>query len=166
MYRRTRLLLFALVVSLLLPFLISPATSVYAKKQYTITITEAQIARYLRAAKPWDIKAIDVNIIDGGIIVTMHTRWEDIPEYSEHYGVLVRDGKIVAEAGVVSFPGLGGMGYEEIKKLVPEAVPYLDRSARNLNRLILRSVAAKAGSRYTVDSIVTGNDVVTITVTR
>jgi hypothetical protein len=99
-------------------------------------------------------------------VVNIHTRWTDLPEYAEHFGVLNRDNKIVAEPGVVSFPNGVGIGYEEIQQVFPEEVSILQHNAKFINRYILRMVSAKAGSRYTVESITLGNDKLVIVVNK
>jgi hypothetical protein len=137
-----------------------------AQKQYTITITEAQFNKYLPTVKPRISRAIAADIIDGGIIVKIYTIFTDIREYHEHYGVLVRDGKIVVEAGVFDIPGVGALGYANVKQLIPALIPTLDHNARIMNRFVLRQVSAKAGSRYKVESITTGNDQVVIVVSK
>jgi hypothetical protein len=137
-----------------------------AQKQYTITITEAQFNKYLPTVKPRNSRTVVADIIEGGIIVKIYTTFINLPEYHEHYGVLVRDGKIVTEAGVIDIPGVGALGYANVKQLIPELIPGLDHNARIMNRFVLRQVSAKAGSRYTVDSITTGNDKVVIVVSR
>ena len=164
-----RVLLLLSVIVLSLPLIALPASRAEAqpaRKQITITITEAQFNKYLPTVKPVGSKSISADIIDGGIIVKIYTRWADLPEYHEHYGVLIRDGKLVTEAGVFDIPGVGSLGYAEIKQLIPSLVPLLDHNAKVMNRFVLRQVSAKAGSRYQVESVTTGNDKVVIVVSK
>lgn len=96
----------------------------------------------------------------------MFTKWTDLPEYHEHYGVLIRDGKVVTEAGVFSIPGFGGMGYADIKAAIPELIPVLDQNAKLMNRFVQKQISAKAGTRYTPVSVTTGSDKVVIVVSK
>jgi hypothetical protein len=167
LHRRIQLLIAVLVV--IIPLITLPATSVEARpavKQITITITEAQLNKYLPSVRPSTIKKIAADIIEGGIIVKMYTRWTDLPEYHEAYGVLIRDGKVVTEAGVVNIPGVGALGYEVIKQKIPSMIPTLDHNAKIFSRYVLRQVSAKAGSRYTPVSVTTGNDKIVIVVSK
>jgi microcompartment protein CcmK/EutM len=50
--------------------------------------------------------------------------------------------------------------------LIPELVPQLDHNAKVLNKYVNKQVSAKAGTRYTIDSISIGNDEVVIVVTK
>lgn len=146
-----------------------PATAVKAlpaAKQITITITEAQLNKYLPTVKPRDVTGIEADIIDGGIIIKLTIDDPFLPEYREHYGILNRENKISVEAGVFDIPGLGALGYEDIKQLIPELVPQLDHNAKVLNKYVNKQVSAKAGTRYTIDSITIGNDEVVIVVTK
>lgn len=164
-----RILLSIAFFVVVFPLIASPMSAVEAKpaaKQITITITEAQLNRYLPSVRPRAIKNIVADIIDGGIILKMYTRWADLPEYHETYGVLIRDGKVVTEAGVINVPGVGAMGYEFIKQLIPSLVPILDHNAQVLSRYVLRQIAARAGTRYTPVSVTTGDDKIVIIVTR
>jgi hypothetical protein len=164
---RSRLILLIVTLVCALSFVVAPGTVTQAAgKQITITITEAQFNKYLATVRGRDIKKLTADIIDGGIIVKVNTKWSDLPEYHEHYGVLIRDGKIVTEAGVFDIPGVGALGYADVKQIVPDLVPYLDHNAKIMHTFVLRKIAAKAGSRYKVESVTTGNDQVVIVVTR
>ncbi|CAG0993998.1 hypothetical protein ANRL4_02646 [Anaerolineae bacterium] len=143
-----------------------PAAAVPSAKEITITITEAQFNKYLPTVKAKQEKKLEADIIDGGIIVKVFTRWTDLPEYHEHFGVLIRDGKVVTEAGVFSIPGLGGLGYADIKGTIPELIPVLDHNAKIMNRFVQKQISAKAGTRYTPVSVTTGNDKVVIVVSK
>ncbi len=169
MSRRFRAVLLLAALIFTLSFVAWPITGVAAQpaaRQITITITEAQLDRYVHAFKPRDAKDIAVDIIDGGIIVKIYTRLPDIPEYHENFGVLIRDGKIVTEAGVVDIPGLGALGYADIKQLLPDLIPYLDHDAQILGRYVLRQVTSRAGYRYQPESVTTGDDKIVIVVNR
>jgi hypothetical protein len=163
---------FALLIAalaLLLVVITLPTAGVEAQaapKQYTIIITEPQLSKYLTSVKPRISRAIAADIIDGGIIIKISTIIRTLPQYHEHYGVLVRNGRISVEAGVFDIPGVGAMGYADVKRRVPQLAPLLDHNARTINRFVLRQVSAKAGSRYKVESITTGNDQVVILVSR
>jgi hypothetical protein len=166
---RSRVILLFVALVFTLPLIAVPATTVEAAptvRQITITITELQLNRYLRTVKPRIATSIVADIIDGGIIIKLYTRWTDLPEYHEHYGVLIRDGKVVAEAGVFDIPGVGALGYADIKQLVPVLVPILDHNARVVNRFVVRQITSKAGSRYKAESVTTGNDKIVIVVNR
>ena len=169
MHPRIRITLLIAVFALFLPLFVSPGAAVQARpaaRQITITITEAQFTRYLRTVKTRDMKSIVADIIDGGIIVKIFTRFVDIPEYHENFGILIRDGKVVTEAGVVDIPGIGALGYADIQQVLPELIPLLDHDAALLNKFVLRQIQLRAGSRYTPESVTTGNDKVVIVVTR
>jgi hypothetical protein len=101
------------VVSVFVPA--TAAKALPAAKQITITITEAQLNKYLPTVKPRDVKGIEADIIDGGIIIKLTIDDPFLPEYREHYGILNRENKISVEAGVFDIPGLGALGYEDIK---------------------------------------------------
>ena len=136
-------------------------------KQITITITEAQFAKYVASVRARGIKKTEVDIVDGGIIVKFITSGAGSLEVWEHFGVLIRDGKLVTEAGVISFPAIGqGLGYADAKNLVPEIVPYLDHDAKIMSKFVLRQVAAKAGSRYTPESATLAGDKLVIVVNK
>ena len=137
-----------------------------AAKQITITITEAQFNRFLPLVKPRGFKSISADIIDGGIIVKLITGQADIPEYHEHYGVLIRDGKIVTEFGVLDILGLGAFGYADIKNIYPELIPTLDRNAKIMDSFVQRQIRARVGTRYTPQSVTTGNHQIVIVVTK
>jgi hypothetical protein len=137
-----------------------------AAKEITITITEAQFNRFLPSVKPRGLKSISADIIDGGIIVKLITGQADIAEYHEHYGVLIRDGKIVTEFGVLDILGIGVFGYADIKNIYPELIPTLDRNAKIMDGFVQRQIRAKVGTRYTPQSVTTGNDQVVIVVTK
>lgn len=169
MRQRFRFLFIVAVLTFIVSLIAWPAGSVAAHpaaRQITITITEAQLNRYLPSVRPSGIKKIVADIIDGGIIVKMYTNQPELPEYHEHYGVLIRDGKISTEAGVVDIPGVGALGYADIKKIAPQLIPILDYNAQVIGRYVLRQVSAKAGTRYTPVSVTTGNDQVVIVVSR
>lgn len=162
-----RVALLIAALAFLLPLAALPNTSVEAQpagRQITITITEAQFNKYLPTVKPRSARSIAADIIEGGIIVKVQTIWPDLPTYHEHYGVLIRDGKVVTEAGVIDFPGIGAMGYSDIKRFIPSVIPTLDHNARVMNRFVLSRISAKAGSRYKVESVTTTNDQVVIVV--
>lgn len=164
---RVRLLLIAAVVLLslfALPETYAPVDA--AGKQITITITEAQFTKYLQSVRSREIKKLEADIIDGGIIVKITTRWIDVPVYHEHYGVLIRDGKLVTECGVVDIPDVGALGYADVQQIVPDLIPVLDHNAKVMDRFVQRQVTAKAGRRYTVESVATGEDKVVIVVNR
>jgi hypothetical protein len=166
---RSRVLLTIAALLVVLPFIATPTISVEARpaaREITITITEAQFNRYIGIFRTRNTTKVVADIIDGGIIVKIYTRWPDLPEYHEHFGVLIRDGKVLTESGVVDFPGIGGMGYENIKQVVPELIPYLDRDAVVMNRFVLSRIRARAGSRYTPVSVTTGDDKIVIVVSR
>jgi hypothetical protein len=166
---RFRFVLLIAALALLLVVIPLPTVGVEAapaQRQYTITITEAQLNKYLPSVKPRISRAIVADIIDGGIIIKISTIFRNLPQYHEHYGVLVRNGRISVEAGVFDIPGVGALGYADVKRLIPQLVPSLDHNARTINRYVLRQVSAKAGSRYKVESITTGNDQVVIVVSR
>jgi hypothetical protein len=161
-----RFLLLFVLFAFSFSILAVPSVDVKAAREITITITEAQLAKYLRTVKPRDAKSLDVDIIEGGIVVKIYTKWVDISEYHENFGVLIREGKIVTEFGVMDFPGLGALGYEDIKNLIPEVLPFLDHDASVLSKYVLRQVTAKAGRRYTPVSVVTGSDKIVIVVSK
>jgi len=164
---RAVLVIAALVFTLSL--IAIPNTGVEAKpaaRQVTITITEAQFNRYLPTVKSRNMTRVVADIIDGGIIVKIYTRFVDLPEYHEHYGVLIRDGQVFTEAGVVDIPGVGALGYADIKQLIPDLIPTLDHNAQVMQRFVLRQIQAKAGRRYKAESVTTGNDKIVIVVTR
>lgn len=166
---RIRILLLIVALSFLTTLLTVPSVGVQAHpaaKEITITITEAQFNRFLPSVKPRGFKSISADIIDGGIIVKMITGQADIAEYHEHYGVLIRDGKIVTEFGVLDILGIGVFGYADIKNIYPELIPTLDRNAKIVDGFVQRQIRAKAGTRYTPVSVTTGNDQVVIVVTK
>jgi hypothetical protein len=170
MHLRFRIVVLIAVSAFIFSSLALPTASIEAKpaaaKQITITITEAQFNRFLPSVKPRGSRGIAADIIDGGIIIKILTNWSDLPEFHEHFGVLIRDGKIVTEAGVVDLPGIGAMGYADIEQAIPELIPFLDHDARIMSRFVLRQVSAKAGSRYKPESVVTGGDKVVIVVNK
>jgi hypothetical protein len=58
------------------------------------------------------------------------------------------------------------LGYEFIKQLIPDLIPILDHNAQVLSRYVLRQVTAKAGTRYSPQSVTTGDDKIVIVVNR
>jgi len=163
-----RSILFTLLVALIaaLPLFAAP-TQVKAAKEVVITITEVEFNQFLaKVRKPATITKAEANFIDGGIILAVSTTSKIIPIYQEHYGVLIRDGKIFTEAGVFVIPGIGGLGYEDVKKLIPALVPILDNNAKVLGKYVLDRVKAKAGTRYTPVSVATSEDKIVIVVTK
>lgn len=165
-----RLSLRTLLVGLiLLSFAMLPTDEAHARptaRQITITITEAQFNRYLASVRPRSIRKLEADIIDGGIIMKVTTSFRDLPEYHEHYGVLIRDNEVVTEAGVFSIPGYGGIGYADIKQLIPSLVPLLNQNARVINRFVQRQISAKARTCYKPESVTTGGDQVVIVVSK
>ena len=146
---------------------VNPAQARVDAKKITITITEAQFTKYLNGVKGRGVTKMDADIVDGGVIVKFISRDNDGMEVWEHFGVLIRDGKIVTEAGVISFPDIGaGMGYEDVKNLIPELIPILDHNASILGRYVTRQVSAKAGTRYTPESTTLAEDKLVIVVNK
>lgn len=164
-----RMLLLIVALSFTTALVSLPTTSAQARpaaRTITITITEAQFNRYLPSVKPRGFKSVSAGIIDGGIVVHFITGQADITEYYEHYGVLIRDGKIVTEFGVLDIPGVGTFGYADIKNIYPALIPTLDHNAKIMSTFVLRQVTSKAGTRYTPQSVTTGNHQVVIVVTK
>ncbi len=164
-----RSILFVLLAGLILalPLFALPGTRVSAAREVVITITEPEFNKFLlRVRKAPTIAKLQADIIDGGIIVTVTSKDPLRLAYEEHYGVLIRDGKVVTEAGKFVIPGYGGLGYEDVQRLIPEYVPILDQNAKILGKYVLDRVKAKAGTRYTPVSATTGNDKIVIVVTR
>jgi len=165
-----RSILLALLAALLVvsSIVAAPSTVVVAKgTQVVVTITVEEINAFLvDVAKDDDILKLEARIIDGGIIMTVTTDFKDLPVWEEHYGVLIRDKAVVTEAGKFVIPGIGGLGFEDIQKLIPDLVPFLKNNARVLGRYVLRRIRLKAGSVYTPVSVTTGDGKVVIVVTR
>jgi hypothetical protein len=164
---QSRLLFLVVAIAFSLSLIALPTSNAEAQgRQITITITEAQFSKYMNSVRPRNSKSASVDIIDGGVIVKIQTRWTDLPEYHEHYGILIKEGKIVTEFGVIDIPGVGALGYEDLKNLIPELVPFADYNAKILDKYVQRQIRAKAGTRYTPESVTTGNDQVVIVVRR
>jgi hypothetical protein len=146
---------------------IAPAVAAPAAKTITIKITEAQFDRYLRKEVVGPIRKVKTDIADPALILNVSTRFVDVPELVQvdfHFGVFVRDGVLVCESGIINFPGVGGIGYEEIKQIAPALAKNLDDIGGDLLKFILRSVKAKAGSKYTYESVSLAGDVLTVVV--
>ena len=155
------------VGTMLLPT--APAAALPATKTITIKITEAQFDRYLRKEAVGSIKKVKTDIADPALILNVFTRFSDVPDLVQidfHFGVFVRDGVLVCESGVINFPGYGAVGYEEIKQIAPDLAKNLDDIGNDLLKFILRQVKAKAGSKYTYESVSLANDVITIIVVK
>ncbi len=164
-----RSIFFILLAGLIfaLPLFALPSTRVLAAKEVVITITEPEFNKFLlKMRKNPVITKLEADIIDGGIIVTVTTKDPFMPVHEEHFGVLIRDGKVVTEAGKFVIPGVGGLGYEDVQKLIPDYVPVLDQNAKTLGKYVLDRIKAKAGTRYTPVSVTTGEDKVVIVVNK
>lgn len=145
----------------------TPSATVEAKpaaRQITITIPEAQLVRFLRSERLIGYK-INGDIIDGGFLIKYEDNTGEL-NFNLAYGILIRDGKIVTEPGVIDFPGIGAMGFQQMLVEFPEFAAGLTRSGVNINRWVLRQVSAKAGTRYVPISITIGADQIVIVVER
>jgi hypothetical protein len=144
-----------------------PGARVSAAREVVVTITEREFNQFLsKVRKDPHIAKLQADIIDGGIIMTVTLKTATMPVYQEHYGVLIRDAKVVTEAGKFFIPGYGGLGYEDVRALIPEYIPVLDHNAKTLGKYVLDRIRAKAGTRYTPVSVTTGEDKVVIVVNK
>src|SRR5688572_1900839 len=135
---RSRLILLIVSLVFTLPLVAVPNTAVEAQpaaRKVTITITEVQFNRFIRTLrKPRDTKSLVVDIIDGGFIVKFLPLFPSDPEEHQHFGVLIRDGKVVTEPGVWAVLGIGAWGLDTIRQVEPELGALLDRNAQVVSR--------------------------------